>query len=604
MRITWPATDVAVTVVALTCVVLLALLTYLAVRRPNRRWLAARLVANSIIVLALAGLALQPTLINTGKRQRVVLLTEGYDPKQIDSLRQAFGKNILTLGWQGAAAGSAQTQAVNMATLQEYVSSADTVYVLGYGLPAEVRTALNNCYWRQLPITHRPELQHVQWPATVQVGNWFTLHALFENKTAKPVRLQLSVPGTILADSAAIKAGEAKSIALHLPTKTTGPVLAVFNILEGNRIVLRDTVVFAVLPARKLNILLLESTPSFETKYLRNALAQQGHAITVRTQVSRDAYQYQWLNTPQQPIEMTAAALAKFDLILADNAALAAGVTQQNVLQAVRDGLGVVLLDAGSTAGNPSALYQMFKARVSGVDTEPVPFYWTSETVIGTVTLKTGTRFELQPFQKNLMADAAGNALVVQTNLGAGSVIALGFAESYALLLQNRQTDYAALWAHLLGATVRQQTNTLKVRAANFLPRVQVPLTLNLQTNAAEAALVKLMDATGDSVLVPLRQSAIDPAQWTGSYWPRRPGWHQVRHQDLQTWFYVYPDSAWHAMELQHRYAASRVSAEQQQPTAASTADKRPTTPTPISLFWFWGLLLAALTFLWVERKL
>jgi hypothetical protein len=607
MPVTIHAPTTAIVAVTVACLAALGVAAYLAWRRPNKRRLLPRAAALLAATIALAGLALQPKFRSATGADTVVILTEGYVPAQADSLRR-LGSNIRFVNWD-VAAGADGIKVEDVTALREQLQGAKQVYMLGDGLPAYARTSLAAMNWKLLPPADATGLLHVQWPDALPQGTDLVVQGKYRNAEGEPVTLRLWVPGTLLADSVTIAAATVQEFALRLSTKTAGPAQAAFAVHVNGRMRAQEVVPYVVASPRKLNLLLLEGTPSFETKYLKNELARAGHAVTVRTRVSKDAYQYQWLNTPQQPVPgMTTAYLAGIDLVMADEAGLAAvgPAGQQAIWAAVNDGLGVFLLGAQSSKNNMPAVRQLFATNGVGADeaAEGTQLAWQGPLGSGRVKLNlTKTRLLPARLQQTLLTDSAGQTVVGLAKVGAGNVACGIGMETYPLLLQNDPKAYEALWAHLLGATARTQSERIVIETGAFAARVDEPVTIRLHKSGSTVSPLIVTDAA-DSACVALRQLALQPGQWAGTYWPRTMGWHYVRHGNLETWFYAHPSGAWQQPASAYLLMQNQAAAQLAKPATTATVSEAVTTERTVSPYWFGALLLLALAFLWVERKL
>ena len=52
----------------------------------------------------------------------------------------------------------------------------------------------------------------------------------------------------------------------------------------------------------QFHILIINASPSFETKNLKNYLAESGHKVTIRSQMTKDRYKYEYFNMDNRPI--------------------------------------------------------------------------------------------------------------------------------------------------------------------------------------------------------------------------------------------------------------------------------------------------------------
>jgi hypothetical protein len=100
-----------------------------------------------------------------------------------------------------------------------------------------------------------------------------------------------------------------------------------------------------------------------------------------------------------------------------------------------------------------------------------------------------------------------------------------------------------------------------------------------------------------------LSADAQDRGRWTGSYWPRFPGWHEIAGAGggAGSAFFVSAAPAWPARRAAERLAATARWATQ----APTAAGERPTATTrrPIDPGWWLALFVLASGVLWADRR-
>jgi hypothetical protein len=102
-----------------------------------------------------------------------------------------------------------------------------------------------------------------------------------------------------------------------------------------------------VKPEEKLNILFVQKYPTAEVRYLKNFLAEKGYAITVRSQISKTNFHYEYSNQESIRIDrLTPELLETLDLVFLDSESLN-GLSPSELKtleQACRAGLGAIIL--------------------------------------------------------------------------------------------------------------------------------------------------------------------------------------------------------------------------------------------------------------------
>ncbi|QNP53521.1 hypothetical protein H9L05_08140 [Hymenobacter qilianensis] len=162
------------------CVLLVAGLTWSALRRPNRQRLALRLLAG---VLAGAGLwftAFPPTRSIPGAQHETILLTEGFQPDTLRALLRQLGP--ATRLWRTSSVSGADTvTAANILQIREQQPNLRILHVLGKGLPAADLPLLGpvRLVWHAPPA--RAGFRVANWTPRVELGQALQIAGSFDN---------------------------------------------------------------------------------------------------------------------------------------------------------------------------------------------------------------------------------------------------------------------------------------------------------------------------------------------------------------------------------------------------------------------------------------
>jgi len=137
---------------------------------------------------------------------------------------------------------------------------------------------------------------------------------------------------------------------------------------------------------------------------------------------------------------------------------------------------------------------------------------------------------------------------------------------------------------------------------------LRASLTTVVQTDAAAPVqgVVEAEDG-GAPINIYMVEGQVLPFEWRGTYWPVTAGW-QMLHtlKGDTTWVYFWPRSAWAAL-----YRQQRLGAEVRNGAGAGSGARAGAAAAPrlqeavaIPAYWFYGLFLVSVLFLWVERKM
>jgi hypothetical protein len=539
--------------------------------KRNTKFLWIRLAAVVIMMLSVLLYLLQPALQRERTTSGVVVLTKNYRVAQADSVR-AKNPDFRFLVMPAAAP---YLNAQELTSANEVLDYKDEIKIIaGDGLPV---WALPNSGFSFLKGTKPDGIVNLNKPEKIYANRKVNLTGVWNGAA---ITLILESPGGIV-DSVKVAAGT-NSFVLSFTPQQTGKFLFSLKAPTSKEEVLP----IEVLPTRSLQVLMLQSYPSAETRYLKSFLIEQGHAVAMRTQVSKINYRTEFGNRSSINLNrITNELLNEFDLvILANETALTK--TDQTVLEtATRSGLGLLWLPAAEELQKP-----LFGFELSNFadDTAHVRVN-NKTTVLPAVAARIKTDV---PSLAN-----ARRALSGYNFSGAGKIGVQLLQETYTQLATGEPEMYSSLWSPLLEALARPTSVATKIKVKNDFPiYVQEPIEIEMISNQSLPELVV------DSVALPLRENVVIDNYWTTSFWAAQSGWHAVTSpaDSTMTNFYVFKSDQWQGVRssaLQNLNRAHESAyANESETTVVET--KR------ISSFWFFVLFLLSAGFLWLVPKL
>ncbi|NQZ06190.1 MAG: hypothetical protein HRT35_03425, partial [Algicola sp.] len=222
-----------------------------------------------------------------------------------------------------------------------------TLAVKGYGLTA--------AQWQPFVGIQRvhllPDLAagpvELSWNRQLLLGNRFTLAGRYQNIDSNAiVTIKLLDPaGTVVSQ---IRVENHQTFQLTDTPKAMGSYHYRLNVVSEKNELLNDEVIPVVVskaPAAKL--LVVQSSPSFESKHLKNWASSLEASLLVLTTISKDKFITSSVNMDEHtPRKFTPQLLNDFDLLIMDGRALVnlSAVHQQWLNQAVDQGLGLYII--------------------------------------------------------------------------------------------------------------------------------------------------------------------------------------------------------------------------------------------------------------------
>lgn len=579
-------------------------LSWQAWQRPNKKYRLVRLGASTGLVLALAMLGLQPAQQQAQKTLSAILLTNGYASKKIDSLRQSED-SVLVLAYQDIQAPKSATKAPDVEFIRRNYPPLGKLHIVGNGVQAHELPKLEalNTHFHLNPIP--AGFTTINYASHTLAQEPWQVKGSYYNPQDTSVNMALLSPGGTV-DSILVGAGQTVSFSLSDQPKEAGQFIYRLLVKAPTGDTLHhEPIPVHVRPQHKLKVVIINNFPRFETKYLKNWLAAEGHQVAVRSIISKNKVKDEFVNQKAIGFQLNTQLFQQIDLLILDAEyaqSLGAG-TMAMLRQAIKDeGLGV-LIQADESGRVPASLASFPLGRVER-----------EKTTIDGSNLGIKGNFELNqlPYllqQKlgtlALVRNQQGQALVGYNVTGLGAVGISLIVESYQLLLDGNPKHYAAYWAHILSKLAKKQLPAHQWTLNTPFPKVNAATRVNLYT-AVKQPIGELNQAKYTTEFY-LQSQVNFEQKWQGKVWATQSGWHQLQVKGdttEKTPVYIFAEQdwqSWHTIRQIRANAqwASKQANAQRRPKATSLAP-----PQPIPLVYFFGLFLLCAGFLWLEPKL
>ena len=546
--------------------------------RKRRGW-PFRLLAVVLALTALSGIVLRPAFLQEVATRQAAVLTRGFSETHLDSLSRLHpGLPVI------------QYQPGDPLDLDPEISS---VYLLGYGLASHDLWQLEGLQVHYTPPGEMPsgiDRLHVGDPSVL--GGMLSVQGRYA-QPSEGHQLILKDPGGNPVDSVVLKADRYSPFRLNTRTKAPGNLTYFLEETDSSgQIVRRDPLPVRVERPNPLSILILNSFPTFETKYLKNFLEEKGNKIVLRSQLSRGLFKFEYINTEKRPVyALTREGLREFDLVITDSESYRglSGASRSALEQSIaKDGTGLFL--------QPDEAFFRFPERLRYFTFKPD----------GSLRLEAGTKdrvlekypfspvpgFPLKPVQ---MEDSI--RIGIERPLGNGKVVTTTVRNSYRWVLKGQSDFYAAFWSDLLNASARRQAPSAEWETTTRLPRKNLPFDFHLRTPVRAP---RVMSQAGH--MLPLMEDLWVAELWKGRDYPSEDGWNRIHLSqdslpDLS--FYVYDKADWRALEIFQTVEENR----RFHYPGNDTSD-RVEAYVPIPAFWFYILFIGAMGWLWLEPRL
>ncbi len=548
-------------------------------RKERRFWV--KLTVSFIGVASLLLMALRPAHQKEALLGRGILLTEGHRPEQLDSLKAIF-KRIKTESY---------VPGKNLALLE----TTDSIFVLGHGVHSFDMWQFNGKAINFLRGKEPEGLVDITYENEILLGDELLVKTRYNHPKAGHW-LILNDPGGNSLDSISLGDGPEQYIELIAKPKTSGQFT--YSLEEKNTegsFVGKELLPVKVVDRELLNILMVNNFPTFETKYLKNFLAENGHSVLARTQLTTNRFKFEYFNREASPIyQMTPKALEGFDLIVMDvDSYIGLGSSSKAALEeAIREqGTGLFI--------QPNAAFFKLSQRQS-------PFRFRTDD--GTEITFGGAAQKLKKYPYNFLGGFPLQPIVTDSveiafymPMEKGKMASFVLQDTYHLILNGQQDVYARLWTHLLNDLVRQKEVETQWQALTDVPRRDQPFDFQLRTNV-ESPQVK----TDQGAAIPLLQDFSVSTLWNGTTYPRSTGWNhlQLSTDSLSRFSYYVFDTNERKAATQKNVLEANIREFGQHEGFGKVNPSTSREHVPISPLWFFVPFLLCMGWLWLEPKL
>lgn len=549
--------------------------------RRTTRWRPARLLACVAVTVGLLGIGSRPHTRQTTDATGI-LLTPNYTTAQVDSVLQAHPQ---ATSWHLTGTPSYKGS-IPCESYRMLPSGVRSLIVIGDGLPAYTQPYLPPVVFVPGPMPAGiVSIEQKQLPAN-RVN---TLHGMFHNDGGTKW-VVLEGPGG-KEDSVRINNKGDQPFTLRLRTKSPGRLVYTVRVYADAELLTADPLPVQITPATTHRIFFRLSYPTAEARFLKNMLADQGHALTLRYQVTTNTYRDEFINTSPTPIGSSSSWLSNQDLVITDLYTLEhlSAQEQRQWNDAIRQGLGLVILaDAASTQ---KLAWTQLAFSSNRTDTTSVMLESQRISVTQPVSLTADQSVQ------SLAINALGKPVTGYRFHGSGKIGFQLAQNTYTWMLKSKPDVYAAYWIPLIEAVMRTPEASSMVEVTTPFPvsthdPVDVTLVTTQETPRIQA----------DSLSVALAENLWLDGLWSGKTWFSSPGWHTFTTSDEGTeYVYVHASGTWNALRIaqQHDFLR-RQAASFTSPEHASL----PEVVTPVDSRWFYLLFLVGFALLWLVPKL
>ncbi len=529
-----------------------------------------------LAILSLVFLFLKPAIQKESEQKLAYVLTEGYREEVRDSLLEA----------------NRQIEKIDYRPNKDFrhlMINFDQIFVLGKGFETYDLWQLEGSEINYLNDIDISGIFDLSYPSELYVGEQLTISGKF----AKPVdghRLFLLNSSGVKLDSVSLGL-QSEVFELNAAPKVSGNFL--YALEERNRkdsLISSDPIPVNIIEREKLRILMLNQFPTFETKFLKNYLAENGHELILRTELTRNKYKFEAFNTGIKSINSLSRDMLKdFDLLIIDAGTYSniRKSDRQELLNAIENGLGLFVQPDITLFSqlNKDFGFQFKNDGITGV-----------EAVSNKTNLKKFP-YDLKAGLKSELLQRFGKQEVsFSVYFGLGQVGTSNLVNVYPILLEGNDELYDSYWRNTLGKIARNKSVSV-FEPKSLWGYLDYPFQFDLRTKMNRPDVI---DTDGHHI--PLKQDVHVPTTWSGITYPLEMGWNQlsVRNDSASTLhFYVSDTSKWRSLRNFQTQQQNERFFDQ------PNAEKSPSWQVkPINPVWFFLTFLFSMAYLWLSNKL
>ena len=638
---------------------------------------------NTLAFIFLLGTLLDITSTST-QTIRAVLVTKGTTPELLDTLKNQAPPNInidANTSWFTMLSDLPVEHAKYLPSaslLPQTIGDLNELIVVGDGLSSAQWQSLfsaaknwGSASQSKIAITFVPSnkalgIGKLTWQKQLTTGDTLSIRGTLqgvdkqEQDVAESYLLQLISPSGDVEQTQTIKDGQSFTLEAH--PKVAGQWRYQLRLRDKHTqaLIAQNEIAISIsqnslpnkapsdapdeLPLNTPSIAIWQSSPSFETKYIKQWASETGSPVTVVSQISQDAYQRQYVNQPK-PDTGTAnqngdpfyqsSTLDNIDLLFIDGRGLIRLSSSQRarLRLAVANGLGLLILADGSLVANQNAALTealqlpLLREDKLAIDAFSIVYPNASAQSSTDATLATSAiRFDGKEGD-TLLAAPNGRPLVKRHLLGLGRVAVTLLPRTYEWKLNQTNGAYEQLWHYLVQQVARNIQDNFWLKEQNNQltftnKQSQACLRTSKLRQGAHGIMEYIDEQSGEIKQQPLMLNQ-RPEQhniWCAHYWPPSPGWLRLSLKSEQgnvnvqkdssvntsqapllapeQYRYVYPTTGWLAQQQAFKHNASKSVA------ALSSARHVDSSQVPINKGLFFGCLVFLLSLLWIVRRL
>ena len=531
-----------------------------------------------LTIAALVILVLEPTREVEINDHQGILLSEGFNVQQRDSLL-SLNKGLKVLKYNPKK------------SIRNQLDSLTTVYVLGEGIKPFDFSRFNNIAVEYFPAKIPLGITQLTYTKKISLGEKVEVIGSYNQPVNGSFLVFEDSRGNGL-DSIQFVESSFTDFTLSGSPKASGNYVYQLSEKDSAGVVINSNPLpIEIKQKQPLRVLILNNFPTFETKYLKNFLSEEGHEVVVRSQLTKGKFKFEYFNTTSLPVyQFTDEILKQFDLVIVDaDTYFSFGSTIKNRFEKnIREnGLGV-FIQPSDFIFNRSASWSYF--RFNRDDIKEV------QILNSTIALEKYPYEFDEEFLVSPIIVGDGKTIAAYKQMALGRVATTTLLGSYQMLLNGSDQTYKSIWTNILDEIAKPKIVPVEWNANTKIPKVDEPFDFSLYTNLQEFAVID-----EDSVRTPMLQKLMVSTHFTGTIYPKKTGWQHLSidgDSTSQFSFFVYDSVDWKALS-----STQNIVLNQKKFKTDVNKNKTVISNRPVSPLLFYILFLLGVGWLWLSPK-
>jgi hypothetical protein len=493
------------------------------------------------IAILLALIGLKPQLKTKNQGTNALMLTPNYSQEIVKKLLKENGIKSVFANWQVTS-----LKGPNISPVRDlYLHNIDTLYIVGDGvgyLPED----LNVNFIKPLLNPDEEGFTDMIYEQNLYVNDIGLLKGFYAHKSDFPVTIYMGINDIIL-DSSVVETRGIHDIELKFPVTQVGKTHYTIKVIDKKDTLIKEVLPVNVMKPAKKNILFVEEYPSFETKYLKDFLAEQGHGLVSRIKVSKEKFIIDFVNREQTDLKsLSKNALQKFDMVIMS------GFTFSKLSNKEKEGLEAYVKEF---AGNllvfaDENLEKYLNFFSTALDIKSVTIGQEKYVILDKN--KIPVKLKGVVYNKNTnslswkLTGTSQSEIISQYSILEKGMVGISFPEdTYSLVLEGNEDKYRTLWTNIFKGFIKEQVKKKVMPGKLLFTNHQSIIRLNNVSGNDELFFLQQNNKVYEDVYLPERSIS--------NLTFREPGWKEILVNDslIGQTIFIHTDTAWHNIQKQ-----------------------------------------------------